>query len=122
MAGIMAAKRTGDLIPLCHPLGITGVEVSFRTGEDRIVAEATVTTADRTGVEMEAMTAVTVALLTVYDMCKAVDRDMVISRVRLDRKTGGRSGTYVREAPPPEEDGEGRARKVGGASARKRGT
>ena len=89
MAGIMAAKRTGDLIPLCHPLGLTGVEVSFRIGEDRIQAESTVITADRTGVEMEALTAVSVALLTVYDMCKAVDRDMVISHIRLDKKTGG---------------------------------
>ena len=133
MAGIMAAKRTGDLIPLCHPLGLTGVEVSFRIGEDRIQAESTVITADRTGVEMEALTAVSVALLTVYDMCKAVDRDMVISHIRLDKKTGGRSGTYLRETPLPEGPslprgragagaGKDRVRKAGKASTSRRGT
>jgi cyclic pyranopterin monophosphate synthase len=127
MAGIMAAKRTGDLIPLCHPLGLTGVEVSFRIAEDRIEAEATAKTADRTGVEMEALTAVSVALLTVYDMCKAVDRDMVISRIRLDKKTGGRSGTYLRKTPPregpdpvPGDAGKDPTRKTGRASTSRR--
>jgi cyclic pyranopterin phosphate synthase len=97
IAGIMAAKRTGQIIPLCHPLGITGVEVSFSVESPRIEVEVSVSTADRTGVEMEALTGVTVALLTIYDMCKAVDRGMVISNVRLIRKTGGSRGDYVRE-------------------------
>lgn len=96
IAGIMAAKRTGNLIPLCHPLGITGVDVSFSVESCRIGVEVSVSTADRTGVEMEALTGVAVALLTIYDMCKAVDKGMVISNVRLMKKTGGRSGTYVR--------------------------
>ena len=97
LAGIMAAKRTGELIPLCHPLNVTAVEVDFAVGEDRGEVEAQARIEDRTGVEMEALTAATVALLTIYDMCKAVDRDMVISEVRLMEKSGGRSGTYVRE-------------------------
>jgi len=97
LAGIMAAKRTGDLIPLCHPLGIDGVEVDFTAIDDRTVkVEATVTVRGRTGVEMEALTAVTVAALTIYDMCKAADRGMVIDRVRLEAKSGGRSGEYRR--------------------------
>lgn len=97
IAGIMAAKGTGSIIPLCHPLGITGVEVSFAVGRDRIEVEVSVSTAGRTGVEMEALTGTSVALLTIYDMCKAVDKGMVISNVRLAKKTGGRSGVYVRE-------------------------
>lgn len=96
IAGIQAAKRTGELIPLCHPLPISGVDVRFELLEDRIRCEARVATVDRTGVEMEAMTAVSVALLTVYDMLKAVERGMVITDVRLERKTGGRSGTWER--------------------------
>ena len=96
IAGIMAAKSTSDLIPLCHPIRITGVDVSFAVGQDRVEVEARVSTADRTGVEMEALSAASVALLTLYDMCKAVDRGMVISDIRLIKKTGGRSGTYVR--------------------------
>ena len=98
MAGIMAAKRTADLIPLCHPVAITGADLTFEVGRDRIEVTARVRVPDRTGVEMEALTAVGVALLTVYDMCKAVDKGMVIGRIRLEKKTGGRSGTYVRTA------------------------
>ena len=97
LAGIMAAKRTGDLIPLCHPLPITGVKVDFAFEEDTLLRiEATVRLFGRTGVEMEALTAVSVAALTVYDMCKAVDRTMNIERIRLEEKSGGRSGTFRR--------------------------
>jgi cyclic pyranopterin monophosphate synthase len=99
LAGILAAKRTGELIPLCHPLGLDAVELSLEPVDDRTVRiEATVKVTGRTGVEMEALTAVSVAALTVYDMCKAVDRDMVVDRVRLEEKSGGRSGHYRREA------------------------
>jgi len=97
LAGIMAAKRTGELIPLCHPLPITSATVDFSfPAEDLLRIEATVRVFGRTGVEMEALTAVTVAALTVYDMCKAVDRVMTIERVRLEEKSGGRSGTFRR--------------------------
>jgi cyclic pyranopterin phosphate synthase len=98
LAGIMAAKRTGDLIPLCHPLPLTAVALDFAFEGDsllRIVATARVF--GRTGVEMEALTAVSVAALTVYDMCKAVDRGMTIERVRLEEKSGGKSGTFRRD-------------------------
>ena len=95
IAGIMAAKRTWELIPLCHPVDPTGIELSFEVGQDRIEAEASVRVTGKTGVEMEALTAVSAALLTVYDMCKAADRDMEIRNIRLLRKTGGRSGDYV---------------------------
>ena len=97
LAGIMAAKRTGDLIPLCHPLGLESVEVAFTpvdAGTLRI--EATAKVRGRTGVEMEALTAVSVAALTVYDMAKAVDRGMVIDGIQLEEKSGGRSGNYRR--------------------------
>ena len=97
LAGIMAAKRTGELIPLCHPLNLTAVEVDFEVGEDCIEVETQARIEDRTGVEMEALTAAAVALLTIYDMCKAVDRGMVISDLRLMEKRGGKSGTFVRE-------------------------
>ena len=97
LAGIMAAKRTGELIPLCHSLNLTAVEVDFEVGEDRVEVATQARTRDRTGVEMEALTAAAVALLTIYDMCKAVDRGMVISQVCLVEKEGGRSGRYVRE-------------------------
>jgi cyclic pyranopterin phosphate synthase len=98
LAGIMAAKRTGDLIPLCHPLPITSATVDFAfVGTDALRIEATVRILGRTGVEMEALTAVSVAALTVYDMCKAVDRVMTIERVRLEEKSGGRSGNFRRE-------------------------
>ena len=97
LAGIMAAKRTGELIPLCHPLNLTAVEVNFMVSRDRIEVETQARVEARTGVEMEALTAATVALLTIYDMCKKVDRGMVISQVRLVEKQGGASGTYVRD-------------------------
>jgi cyclic pyranopterin phosphate synthase len=98
LAGIMAAKRTGELIPLCHPLPITAATVDFAfEGDDLLSIEATVRVFGRTGVEMEALTAVSVAALTVYDMCKAVDRTMTIERIRLEEKTGGRSGTFPRD-------------------------
>ena len=98
LAGIMAAKRTGDLIPLCHPLGIDAVDLSIVPQDDRTLRiEATVKVEGRTGVEMEALLAVSVSALTVYDMCKAVDRGMVIDGVRLEEKSGGRSGHYRRE-------------------------
>lgn len=96
LAGIMAAKRTGDLIPLCHPLNITAVDIEFMLKSDRVQVEAQTRIDDRTGVEMEALMAATIALLTIYDMCKGVDRDMVISEVRLMEKRGGKSGVYQR--------------------------
>lgn len=96
IAGIMAAKRTSDLIPLCHPLAISKVSVEFMPDIDRSLIEvsATVKVTGQTGVEMEALTAVSIACLTIYDMAKAVDRAMQISDVRLIQKTGGKSGTY----------------------------
>lgn len=94
IAGIMAAKKTGELIPLCHPLAIAGVTVELVAEENGVAVTATVRTADRTGVEMEALTAVTVALLTVYDMAKALDRGMEIGAIRLLAKSGGRSGDW----------------------------
>jgi cyclic pyranopterin phosphate synthase len=98
LAGIMAAKRTSDLIPLCHPLPITGVTVDFTAvGDDQLRIDATVKVFGKTGVEMEALTAVSVAALTVYDMCKSVDRGMTIENVRLMEKSGGKSGHFVRE-------------------------
>ena len=99
LAGIMAAKRTGELIPLCHPLALTSIRVELAISEDmpRVEIEAEVQTVGRTGVEMEALTAVSVAALTVYDMCKAVDKEMVIGEVGLVKKTGGKSGTFTRE-------------------------
>jgi cyclic pyranopterin phosphate synthase len=96
LAGIMAAKRTSDLIPLCHPLALSSVEVSLTLDEKRhaVDIEATCKLKGRTGVEMEALTAAAVAALTVYDMCKAVDRGMVIAEVKLLHKSGGKSGTF----------------------------
>jgi cyclic pyranopterin phosphate synthase len=98
VAGIQAAKRTPDLIPLCHPLLVGAVLVNFRIEDTFIEVEAQVDTVDRTGVEMEALTACSVACLTIYDMCKSADRSMVISDIALWEKTGGRSGSY-RRAP-----------------------
>ena len=110
LAGIMASKRTADLIPLCHPLGLDAVELSLGAEEpDTIRVEARVKTAGRTGVEMEALVAVSVACLTIYDMCKAVDRAMVIGEVRLEEKTGGRRGTYRRDEAGVREAGGGPA-------------
>lgn len=99
VAGIMAAKRTGDLIPMCHPLNIASVEMQFQPQEElsRIEIKATVRILGRTGVEMEALVAVSAASLTIYDMCKAVDREMVVSDIKLLKKTGGKSGTFERE-------------------------
>jgi len=99
IAGIMAAKKTSELIPMCHPISITAVEMDFQVDRktSTITAEATTRTRDRTGVEMEALTAASVAALTIYDMCKAVDRSMTINSVQLVKKSGGRSGTYTRE-------------------------
>lgn len=98
IAGIMAAKKVEQLIPLCHPLAITGADIafSFNDAQAAIEIEATVSISGKTGVEMEALTAVSVAALTVYDMCKAVDKTMVIADIRLLRKSGGKSGTFVR--------------------------
>lgn len=97
LAGIMAAKRTGELIPLCHPLPITSAKIDYRfDGDDTLVLEATVRVFGRTGVEMEALTAVSVAALTVYDMCKSADRAMTIELIRLEEKSGGKSGHFVR--------------------------
>ncbi|KAA0233446.1 MAG: Cyclic pyranopterin monophosphate synthase [Acidimicrobiales bacterium] len=106
VAGIQAAKRAPDLIPLCHPLLVGSVLVNFRIEDSYIEVEAQVETVDRTGVEMEAMTACSVACLTIYDMCKTVDRAMVIGDLTLWEKTGGRSGTYRRE-PDLDESGLG---------------
>ena len=95
-AGILAAKRTSELIPLCHPLPLTHIDVDIAPDEPNhaLAIEATVRTTGKTGVEMEALTAVTVAALTVYDMCKAVDRGIALTEIRLVRKSGGKSGTF----------------------------
>ena len=98
IAGIMGAKKTSELIPLCHILQLTKVEIEFRfPGENRIEAVCTTKTMGKTGVEMEALTGVSTALLTIYDMCKAVDRSMEIGQIRLLEKSGGKSGTFRRE-------------------------
>ncbi|TZE82510.1 cyclic pyranopterin monophosphate synthase MoaC [Calorimonas adulescens] len=94
VAGIMAAKRTSDLIPMCHPVMTTGIDIDFTVQENSIDVRARVKTVERTGVEMEALTAVSVACLTIYDMCKAVDRGMRIGDIRLTYKSGGKSGEY----------------------------
>ena len=101
LAGIVAAKRTAELIPLCHSLPLTHVDVRAELREYGVYLEAEVSTRAQTGVEMEALTAVSVAALTVYDMCKALDKAMTISDVRLELKTGGKSGEYHRGANPP---------------------
>jgi cyclic pyranopterin phosphate synthase len=105
LAGVMAAKRVCDLIPLCHPLLLTSVEVEIAPDEDagRLEIESRVTVTGRTGAEMEALTAVAVAALTIYDMCKAVEKGMVIGAIRLVEKRGGKSGAYRR----PDENGVG---------------
>jgi cyclic pyranopterin phosphate synthase len=96
IAGIMAAKRTPDLIPLCHPLSLTGVTVDLQTSGSEVWITATVRTTDRTGVEMEALTAVAVAGLTLHDMVKAVDPAAVLDAVRVERKVGGKTGLWIR--------------------------
>ncbi|MDI6689346.1 MAG: cyclic pyranopterin monophosphate synthase MoaC [Actinomycetota bacterium] len=99
VAGIMAAKRTSELIPMCHPLQITAVDIDFSMNDEdsTVEVEAVVKTRDRTGVEMEALVAVSAAALTIYDMCKAVDRAITLTDIRLVKKTGGKSGTFIRE-------------------------
>lgn len=99
VAGIMAAKKTGDMIPMCHPLSLTWVDIQFTVNADRgeIKILAAVKTVGKTGVEMEAMTAVAVAGLTIYDMCKAADRSIIITDINLLSKKGGKSGTFIRE-------------------------
>ena len=98
LAGIMGAKQTPSLIPLCHPLSISGVTVDLEVHDNGVAITATVKTTDRTGVEMEALTAVSVAALTVIDMVKSMDKDAVITDVRVEEKTGGKSGTYQRQS------------------------
>ncbi|HXG50623.1 MAG TPA: cyclic pyranopterin monophosphate synthase MoaC [candidate division Zixibacteria bacterium] len=99
IAGIMAAKKTPELIPMCHPLNLTSVEIDLAPADDpaRVEIEAIVRVRGRTGVEMEAMTAVAAAGLAIYDMCKAVDREMSIGEIRLVKKSGGKSGTFIRK-------------------------
>jgi cyclic pyranopterin phosphate synthase len=105
IAGIMAAKKTSELIPMCHPLNLTHVQVDFEPDEarHRIDIAASVRTIDQTGVEMEALTAVSVAALTIYDMCKSYDREMTIARIRLLEKSGGKSGVFKRDPDPKTE-------------------
>lgn len=96
LAGIMAAKRTSELIPLCHPLPLTHIDVQAKLVSDGVSLEAEVSTNAQTGVEMEALTAVSIAALTIYDMCKAIEKGITITDVRLESKTGGKSGDYKR--------------------------
>jgi cyclic pyranopterin monophosphate synthase len=102
IAAILAAKKTGELIPLCHPLGLTGIDIEFTIDrkQSRVLLKAEVQTVGQTGVEMEALTAVSIAALTIYDMCKAVDKEMIISDILLLEKSGGKSGTFVRSSSP----------------------
>ncbi len=99
IAGIMAAKKTSDIIPMCHPLELTGIDIDFSSDikKGEITITASVRTFNRTGVEMEAMTAVSVAALTIYDMCKSADRAIVLSDIKLLKKSGGKSGTFARK-------------------------
>ncbi|MDE3228334.1 MAG: cyclic pyranopterin monophosphate synthase MoaC [Chloroflexota bacterium] len=102
VAGVMAAKQTPQIIPMCHTILLTGVDIAFELAEDgaegRVSIQATVRTVGKTGAEMEALTAVSATALTIYDMCKAIDRGMEIERVRLERKSGGKSGEFTRES------------------------
>ena len=97
LAGIMAAKRTADLIPMCHPLPLRHADVQIEARPDGLAITASAATDNKTGVEMEALTAASVAALTIYDMCKAIDKEMVITDIRLESKTGGKSGEYKRK-------------------------
>ena len=97
VGGIMGVKKTSDLIPMCHNIFITGSDIRFNILETSIEIEAEIKTVGKTGVEMEALTAVSMAALTIYDMCKAIDKDMVIGDIRVIKKTGGKSGTYLRK-------------------------
>ena len=112
VAGVMAAKKTSELIPLCHPLPISGVDMQLELQGSQLEIRATVRVTGRTGVEMEALTAVAVAALTVYDMCKAVDRGMTIGEIELLHKAGGKSGEFVRGASGGREGEESRSRGV----------
>lgn len=96
IAGIMAAKKTSEFIPMCHPLFLTGIDLLFTVQKEAIVIESVAKCEGKTGVEMEALTAVSAAALTIYDMCKAVDKEMVIEEIYLVKKTGGKSGNYIR--------------------------
>ncbi|MBI9013751.1 MAG: cyclic pyranopterin monophosphate synthase MoaC [Clostridiales bacterium] len=97
VAGIMGAKKTSEIIPMCHNIFISGADIKFQIGHLEILIEATVKTSGQTGIEMEALTAVSIAALTIYDMCKAVDKNMIIHDVKLVKKTGGKSGAYERK-------------------------
>lgn len=97
VAGIMGAKKTSDIIPMCHPLMLSGVDLDFGVEEDGVEISATVKTYGKTGVEMEALSGVSVAALTIYDMCKAIDKEMVIENIRLIKKQGGKSGDFIRK-------------------------
>lgn len=103
VAGIMGAKRTPDVIPMCHPLGLTGVDIAFHIDRQasKVEIEATAKITGKTGVEMEALTAVAISALTIYDMCKAVDKGMVIGEIRLISKSGGKSGLFIRKGEEP---------------------
>lgn len=105
VAGIMAVKKTPYLIPMCHPVRITGASINFKLKEDEIEIEVRVKAADRTGVEMEALTGLAVAGLTIYDMCKAVDRDILLSNMRLIEKRGGKSGNFTRKEVKEKNEG-----------------
>ncbi|AKJ01628.1 cyclic pyranopterin monophosphate synthase subunit MoaC [Archangium gephyra] len=118
LAGVMAAKRTPDIVPLCHPIALSGVEVQLEPQKDALEIRVTVRTVDRTGVEMEALTAACASALTVYDMCKSVDRGMVMEQVQLDHKSGGRSGTWDREAAPAKKSATKSRRKAARSSGR----
>lgn len=117
IAGIMGAKRTPDLIPLCHPLAVSGVKLDLLVADDAVEIAATVKTTDRTGVEMEALTAVSVAALTVVDMIKAVDKAAVITDIRVEEKSGGKSGDWTREAPQESQASQGSAGTQGSEGA-----
>lgn len=97
VAGIMGAKKTSDIIPMCHPLMLSGVDLDFEVEENGVEISATVKTYGKTGVEMEALSAVSIGALTIYDMCKAIDKEMTIENIRLVKKQGGKSGDFVRE-------------------------
>ncbi|KFA91355.1 cyclic pyranopterin monophosphate synthase MoaC [Archangium violaceum] len=118
LAGVMAAKRTPDIVPLCHPIALSGVEVELQPQKDALEIRVTVRTVDRTGVEMEALTAACASALTVYDMCKSVDRGMVMEQVQLDHKSGGRSGTWDREPAPAKKSAARSGRKAARSSGR----
>ena len=97
LAGIMAAKQTPTLIPLCHTIAISSVEIEFEVLSKEVVVTASVVAVDRTGAEMEALTAASIAALTIYDMCKSIDRAMTVTQLRVEEKTGGKSGRFVRQ-------------------------